>query len=408
MTDTAAPSSIETARESHFEIDELFFSRTDTRGIILSGNGVFQRVSKFGWDELVNKPHKIIRHPDMPKAVFFLLWDFLKKGKPIGAYVKNRAKDGSYYWVFAIATPAQDGFLSVRLKPSTELLAVVEAQYDALRDIERSKALSSAESAALLLETLKGLGFASYDDFMSVAIGKEFAARNQAMGRPRDPTIANFEAMLASSQVLLAETEAILACFQANRYVPLNLQVLSAQLGPDGRAIGVISEDYGRVSDEIQHRIGEVTRSSAALFRKVYEVNFLLCTAQLQEEVTEVFAAERSTDLQNRDIDSAYLDRQRADYHELARDGLIAVIEQIETLQENCREMRRLATSLDVIRIMGTVSSAGLSLGNTVFDGLMNDLKLFQATVSDRLRKVQQIGLHMEGDTRKAVLAIAA
>jgi hypothetical protein len=70
--------------------------------------------------------------------------------------------------------------------------------------------------------------------------------------------------------------------------------------------------------------------------------------------------------------------------------------------------MRRLATSLDVIRIMGTVSSAGLSLGNTVFDGLMNDLKLFQATVSDRLRKVQQIGIHMEGDTRKAVLAIAA
>jgi aerotaxis receptor len=73
MTDTPAPSAIETARESHFEIDELFFSRTDTRGIILSGNGVFQRVSKFSWNELINKPHKIIRHPDMPKAVFFLL-----------------------------------------------------------------------------------------------------------------------------------------------------------------------------------------------------------------------------------------------------------------------------------------------------------------------------------------------
>ena len=409
MTDTATPSAIEIARESHFEIDELFFSRTDTRGIILSGNGVFQRVSKFGWDELVNKPHKIIRHPDMPKAVFFLLWDFLKKGKPIGAYVKNRAKDGSYYWVFAIATPAQDGFLSVRMKPTSELLAVVEAQYDALRDIERSKALSSAESAALLLDTLKGLGFASYDDFMSVAIGKEFAARNQALGRPRDPTIANFEAMLASSQVLLAETEAILACFQANRYVPLNLQVLSAQLGPDGRAIGVISEDYGRVSDEIQHRIGEVTRIRRRPVPQDLRGQFPAlhgAAAGGSHPGVRRRARHRSAQPRYR----LRLSRPPARrLHELARDGLIAVIDQIGTLQDNCREMRRLATSLDVIRIMGTVSSSG---------AVARQHRVRRADERPQIVPGRGLGsaaqgrsrsaLHMEGDTRKAVFAVAA
>jgi len=80
--------------EISFAIEELFYSRTDQSGIILSGNSVFQRVSIYGWNELSGRPHKIVRHPDMPRAVFFLLWDTIKKGQPVGAYVKNRAKDG--------------------------------------------------------------------------------------------------------------------------------------------------------------------------------------------------------------------------------------------------------------------------------------------------------------------------
>lgn len=402
--------SIDSARESQFDVSELFFSRTDLSGIILSGNGVFQRVSQYGWDELINKPHKIIRHRDMPRAVFYVLWDFLKNGKPIGAYVKNRAKDGSYYWVFAIATPVKDGYLSVRLKPTSGLCEVVEREYAAVRDAEHAKKLTSAESAALLLEALKRHGFACYEDFMSVAIGKELTARDQAMARTRDSTIANFEAMLSSSQVLLAETRSIIGCFETNRYVPLNLQVLSAQLGPDGRSIGVISEDYSRVSGEIQQRIGSVTKAAAELFERIYAVNFLLCTARVQDEVARVFAAEseRSADEQDRGVDAALLDLQREQYCHQARDGLIAVLEQIRDLQENCREMRRLATSLDVIRIMGSVSSAGLSLHNTVFDGLMNDLKLFQSAVAERLIKVEQIRVGMDSDTRKALHAIAA
>jgi aerotaxis receptor len=405
MNDQDKPS-IETARESPFDVSELFFSRTDKRGIILSGNGVFQRVSKYSWDELINKPHKIIRHSDVPKAVFFVLWDFLKRGKPIGAYVKNRSKDGSYYWVFAVATPVQDGYLSVRMKPTTGLLDVIAQEYATLLEIERSKKLTSAESAAVLLGVLKGHGFACYEDFMSVAIGKELSARDESLGRRRDATIASFDRMLGSSQVLLGETDFITTCFESNRYVPLNLQVLSAQLGPHGRAIGVISEEYGRVSNEIQHRIAAVTKSTRELFDKVYEVNFLLCTARLQEEVTQAFATETRADAQGKDIDGAYLDRQSHDYRRLARDGLIAVIHQIEKLQEGCHEMRMLASSLDVIRIMGTVNSSGLASSSIVFDGLMNDLKLFQAAVSERLAKVGQINTYMDSDTRKALLAI--
>lgn len=63
--------------ESEFKFEELFFSRTNTRGIIQSANSVFQRVSKYEWEELLQKPHKIIRHPAMPRGVFQLFWDEL-------------------------------------------------------------------------------------------------------------------------------------------------------------------------------------------------------------------------------------------------------------------------------------------------------------------------------------------
>src|SRR5208337_645098 len=93
--------------EVPYSFEELFFSRTNEKGHILSGNKTFQTISMYSWGELLNRPHNIIRHRDMPRGVFWLLWDTIKKGKPIAAYVKNRAKDGRYYWVLAIVTPIE-------------------------------------------------------------------------------------------------------------------------------------------------------------------------------------------------------------------------------------------------------------------------------------------------------------
>ena len=134
--------------ESTFGFDELFFSRTDPAGIIRYGNSVFQRVSVYSWEELLGKPHKIVRHPDTPRAVFWLLWDTIKKGSPIGAFVKNKAKDGRYYWVFALVTPVDDGYLSVRLRPSSEFFDVVKALYPEFSDMERRENIEPADAAA--------------------------------------------------------------------------------------------------------------------------------------------------------------------------------------------------------------------------------------------------------------------
>ena len=200
-------------RESELAVDELFISVTDRKGIIRLGNDVFVRVSKFAREELVGQPHNVIRHPDMPRCVFQALWDFLAAGKSVAAYVKNKAKDGSYYWVMAVVVPARDGYASVRLKPTTPLLAKVEAPEQAcaaalmLRaEIRFTQAIQSGdepdqiEQAELLSEAV-----ALAPDWPNLcarlaralhAAGDEQAARRHAMravalmeqaGPPEDP-----------------------------------------------------------------------------------------------------------------------------------------------------------------------------------------------------------------------------
>jgi PAS domain S-box-containing protein len=83
-------------------------SEADTRGIITYANKKFCEVSQYSLDELLGKPHNIVRHPDMPKAVFKELWDTIKAGKIWQGEVKNRRKDGSHYWVYATVGPLLD------------------------------------------------------------------------------------------------------------------------------------------------------------------------------------------------------------------------------------------------------------------------------------------------------------
>ena len=142
-----------TSRETDaFTIRDLFFSRTDQRGIIQSGNEDFRRISGYDWDSLLGAPHKIVRHPGMPKGLFHLLWQAISTGRPLGAYMVNRAADGLAYSVFAVIMPIPEGLLSVRLKPTTARVEEVKAIYDAVSTAEREDNLNPADSAGMLVE----------------------------------------------------------------------------------------------------------------------------------------------------------------------------------------------------------------------------------------------------------------
>ncbi|MDP1549282.1 MAG: methyl-accepting chemotaxis protein [Nitrosomonas sp.] len=107
--------------------DTLILSTTDVKGRITYVNQTFIEVSGFSEDELIGKSHNIVRHPDMPPGAFSDLWKTLQAGKPWTGLVKNRRKNGDYYWVIGNATPLIEngnvvGYLSVRTKPSRQLV----------------------------------------------------------------------------------------------------------------------------------------------------------------------------------------------------------------------------------------------------------------------------------------------
>lgn len=388
-------------QEVPFSIHELFFSRTDGRGVILSGNSVFQRISMYSWDELVNRPHNIIRHPDMPRAVFWLLWDTIKKGEPIGAYVKNKAKDGRYYWVFAIVTPFEDGYLSVRLKPSSVVFPVVEREYKSLDAAIAGSKTSPKDAAALLLDRLAQLGFADYGAFMSAALSKELASRNERLGRPQDGMIACFDEIVAAAGSLLQQAGTIFAAYEKNEYVPLNLRVQVTRLGQSGATIGVISNNYDIIACEIKSNMSRFIASAQQVHKTINDGLFLLCTAKVQQEVAEFFRQEAASDRQSFEQEMLYLLRQQHAYQQKAVDGLRAITAQAERFHEDCAEMKRLAASLEVTRVMGKMESSRLTVIKADLDELIDDLETFQTSVANGLREIDQMNQNIQHNARR-------
>lgn len=156
--------------EITFSEDLFIVSKTDTKGNITYGNDTFIEISGYSEEELLGSPHNILRHPDMPRVVFKMLWDRVQSGKEIFAYVKNRAKSGKYYWVHAYVTPIVDvktkkiiGYHSVRRSPNREALKVVETLYQKMLQAEKTGGMEA--SARVLNETLASLKV-TYDKFI--------------------------------------------------------------------------------------------------------------------------------------------------------------------------------------------------------------------------------------------------
>ncbi|GAA4592320.1 PAS domain S-box-containing protein [Actinoplanes octamycinicus] len=163
-----------TGIERTFGDHEMIVTKTDPRGVITYANDVFLRVSALPEAEAVGQPHNLIRHPDMPRAVFKLLWDVLAEQREIFAYVLNLAADGAHYWVLAHVTPSYDaggrvvGYHSNRRRPSPSAVAAVSDLYASLRAVEARHSHTPDAVAAgyqALQDTLADRGM-DYDELV--------------------------------------------------------------------------------------------------------------------------------------------------------------------------------------------------------------------------------------------------
>lgn len=119
--------------------NEFIYSATDLKGVIVEANEAFATVSNYAREEMIGQSHNMVRHPDMPTAAFADMWKDLKAGRPWRGIVKNRRKDGGFYWVVANVSPVREngsvvGYQSVRSRPSREEVAAAEAAYKEIRD----------------------------------------------------------------------------------------------------------------------------------------------------------------------------------------------------------------------------------------------------------------------------------
>jgi PAS domain S-box-containing protein len=157
-----------TTKEYEVKSDAFLVSKTDTKGRITYCNPPFIDIAGYSEKELLGKPHSIVRHPDMPRIIFKLLWEKIQRKEEIFAYVKNMSSDGGFYWVYANVTASLDkngniiGFYSVRRKPNPKALASIKPLYEKLVSIEKNSGIEA--SLKYLNEFLKEKGV-SYEEF---------------------------------------------------------------------------------------------------------------------------------------------------------------------------------------------------------------------------------------------------
>ncbi|WP_350333117.1 PAS domain-containing protein [Coralliovum pocilloporae] len=164
-----------TGREVYFAENDIIVSKTDLKGKITYANTTFMDISGYRKNEVIGAPHNMIRHPDMPRCVFKLLWETISSKAEIFAYVKNMTKSGDHYWVLAHVTPSLNadneivGYHSNRRVPNRDVLTrTIEPLYAKLRQEELSqdskkKGLELSQDTLTALIADKGV---SYDEFV--------------------------------------------------------------------------------------------------------------------------------------------------------------------------------------------------------------------------------------------------
>lgn len=401
----------------------MFFSTTDRAGKILSGNDVFVRVSGYARQEMVGRPHNLIRHPDMPRSVFRLVWDHLLHERAVAGLVKNMACDGRHYWVVAFLMPIRGGFLSIRFKPSSPLQPLVEGLYRQMLACEREQGQQGADGSAamaaaekLLLAALREHGYDSYESFMRPLLHEELKSRDAAIAAQR---LALFPETLAGSGldgalgaslqaihehgckvyeqinalygqldefVLLNEkiggkSALVLEQTADFRFIAFNAALRAARLGEEARSLGVIADYLGTASSGTARIVSGLAERIAAVSGKLRVVIFNLAAARLQIEMVLSFCAElaagtssKSDDAQVRCAMIADLQLAFSATSERAVSALLELEKELGGLGATSEDLRRTVLALQVAQVGGLVEASRLHDDDS-FEVMFTDLR---------------------------------
>lgn len=413
-----------TGQAQHFDITETFFSTTDPRGVITAGNAVFSRTSGYPLDELRGQPHNLIRHPEMPRIAFRLLWETVRAGKTFMGYVKNQARNGNHYWVFAVVVPVPNGYLSVRIKPTSPRLPQIEALYRKLVEAEAAATAGGATESqaaeagrAALQVALQPLGFATYESFSQDALNTEIKARDAeiarralrlfpaeigddsgsgihhlltalygqtlAVYREINAMFASLDAFVAVSRGIGERKEAVRVIAEDFRLNALNAQIAAQPLGVDGLTLGTVAQILNRHGQSLSTNVGALAESILHTTTAITDIASNLSAARIQVEMLLTYVAEIAAVQQSR----ANLHELRAITQDLGA-GFITTIERafraVEALRRGLPEvlaakelLRKDIVFLHVAQISGLTEVSRLRDAHglhTTFTGLRAEI----------------------------------
>ncbi|QXT38403.1 PAS domain-containing protein [Gymnodinialimonas ceratoperidinii] len=376
--------------ERRFLPEELFFSRSDPRGVVTGGNGVFVRVSGYSWEELMGAPHKTVRHEDMPRAVFWLIWRSIKAGQPIGAYVKNRAKDGRYYWVFAIVIAEGEGFVSVRLKPTSPMLDTVKALYARIRAAELAEDIEPEQSAQALLAELAELGFPDYGSFMSYALSQEIRSRDAHLRRGANSQMERFAETLTQLDTIRKEGRAIVTGFKAIEGSPKNMRIHATRMGERAAPLGVISTNFDDISNNIKSGIRPFLDGLDHMADRLCAGLFVNCAFSMLSEIIVQFAEEPDHDIATvTRAEMARLVAERPQRRAEGKNVLHEVLKEMACFEAACRMLKRTLSGLNIMRVMSEIETARIGDPTGSMSEIILRLQRFQSLTHSSLQAIE-------------------
>ncbi|MEO1777459.1 MAG: hypothetical protein AAFU63_01585 [Pseudomonadota bacterium] len=369
--------------------DHVFFSRTDQRGVIQSANNIFQMISGYGWDEIIGAPHKLVRHPGMPRAVFRLLWSRVQAGTPLGVYVVNQTKGGEAYTVFAVTMPFEDGYISVRLKSISDQVPRIKALYDDIAARETAEGLAPDDSLSALLTEIDAIGHADYDAFMADALEREIVARDAHLERLKPRDLVALSAIQGAVETIADVGRKLDALLVQTNQIPDNMRLQAMRLeGRDG-PIGVISANYQTMTETFTRSLKDFLHAAERAVGPVREAKFLAATNVLLQDVAHSLSGETGQRPEKKNADLQALNRLVAVYDAKTTQAVKSVAQRAEYFERVSKDMRRMVFGLEMTRTMCNIERSKSSSDTDALDGVVERLQHAEAQLSDLMADVE-------------------
>jgi PAS domain S-box-containing protein len=200
-------SNIFTLPQSKDTHSQLSYTLTDPAGVIRGVNDAFLNLTGLTRNDLIGKPHNVVRHPEMPRSVFQLMWETIADGKPFSAFVQARSSKQNSIWTLATIVPNNDGYAGIRLTPTGPLFLAATSIYKDMLEVESRDGIQAARQ--FMFEQLDAIGYSNYDDFMTAALVEEMrlaesSLSTMAITYSRSPQPGHFhtELLLPASRLV--------------------------------------------------------------------------------------------------------------------------------------------------------------------------------------------------------------